>query len=92
MDKGLVDVLLILGGNPVFAAPADFEFGKRLMKVGFAHPPGHALCGRDVRPLPLERSRRPSLETWSDARAYDGTVTILQPLIAPLYEENRRTS
>jgi anaerobic selenocysteine-containing dehydrogenase len=25
------------------------------------------------------------LETWSDARAFDGTVTIMQPLIAPLY-------
>ena len=26
------------------------------------------------------------LESWSDARAYDGTVTIIQPLIAPLYD------
>src|SRR5574341_247329 len=34
----------------------------------------------------MNTSAAHSLETWSDARAYDGTVTILQPLIAPLYE------
>jgi molybdopterin-containing oxidoreductase family iron-sulfur binding subunit len=85
MDKGLVDVLLILGGNPVFAAPADFEFGKRLMKVGLRiywtlyEDETFDLCHWNV------PATHP-LETWSDARAYDGTVTILQPLIEPLYE------
>jgi MoCo/4Fe-4S cofactor protein with predicted Tat translocation signal len=85
MDKGLVDVLVILGGNPVFAAPADLEFGKRLSKVGLRvywtlHNDETAdLCHWNV------PATHP-LETWSDARAYDGTITILQPLIAPLYE------
>jgi MoCo/4Fe-4S cofactor protein with predicted Tat translocation signal len=85
MDRGLVDVLLIFGGNPVFTAPADLEFGKRLAKVGMRaywslyEDETAELCHWNV---PAAHS----LETWSDARAYDGTVTILQPLIEPLYE------
>ena len=85
IDKGLVDVLVILGGNPVFAAPADLEFGKRLTKVGLRiywtlyEDETFDLCHWNV------PATHP-LETWSDARAYDGTVTILQPLIEPLYE------
>src|SRR5262245_9015224 len=85
MDKELVDVLVILGGNPVFAAPADLEFGNRLMKVGLRiywtlyEDETFELCHWNV------PATHP-LETWSDARAYDGTVTILQPLIEPLYE------
>jgi MoCo/4Fe-4S cofactor protein with predicted Tat translocation signal len=85
MDKGLVDLLVIFGGNPVFAAPADLEFGKRLSKVGLRvywtlyEDETAELCHWSV------PATHP-LETWSDARAYDGTITILQPLIAPLYE------
>jgi molybdopterin-containing oxidoreductase family iron-sulfur binding subunit len=85
IDKGLVDVLVILGGNPVFTAPADLEFGKRLAKVGLRvywtpyEDETSEICHWNV---PATHS----LESWSDARAYDGTVTILQPLIEPLYE------
>ncbi len=85
IDEGLVDVLVVLGGNPVFTAPADLEFAKRLDKValriywGLHEDETAALCHWHV---PAAHS----LETWSDARAYDGTVTILQPLIEPLYE------
>jgi MoCo/4Fe-4S cofactor protein with predicted Tat translocation signal len=85
MDKGLVDVLLIFGGNPVFTAPADLEFAKRLSKVGLRvywtlyDDETAEICHWTI------PATHP-LETWSDARAYDGTVTILQPLIAPLYE------
>jgi molybdopterin-containing oxidoreductase family iron-sulfur binding subunit len=85
MEAGLVDVLVILGVNPVFTAPADLEFAKRLDKVAvrvywspYADETA-ALCHWHV------PAAHP-LETWSDARAYDGTVTIMQPLIAPFYE------
>jgi MoCo/4Fe-4S cofactor protein with predicted Tat translocation signal len=84
MAAGKVDVLLILGGNPVFDAPADFNFAEALKKVGLAVHLGlyedetSELCHWNV---PLSHA----LESWSDARAYDGTVTIIQPLIAPLY-------
>ena len=85
MDAGQVEMLLILGGNPAFTAPADLQFGERLSKVGLAIYQGlHVdetayLCHWNV-------PEAHALETWGDARAYDGTVTITQPLIAPIYE------
>ena len=86
MDKGLVDVLVILGGNPVFARA-------RRPRVRQARSPRSALrvywTLYDDETAELCHWNVPAthpLETWSDARAYDGTVTILQPLIAPLYE------
>jgi molybdopterin-containing oxidoreductase family iron-sulfur binding subunit len=84
MDAGAVDALLILGGNPVYTAPADFRFVEKLNKVrlrihlGLYNDETSAFCHWHV---PAAHY----LEGWSDARAYDGTVTIVQPLIAPLY-------
>ena len=84
MDAGKVNVLVILGGNPVFTAPADLKFADRLAKVGFRvhlslyEDETSQLCHWHI-------PEAHYLESWSDARAYDGTVTILQPLIAPLY-------
>jgi molybdopterin-containing oxidoreductase family iron-sulfur binding subunit len=84
MDAGKVDLLLILGGNPVYDAPHDFDFVTKLKKV---HASVHlspyfdetsAYCQWHV-------SESHYLETWSDARAYDGTASIVQPLISPLY-------
>jgi MoCo/4Fe-4S cofactor protein with predicted Tat translocation signal len=84
MDAGKVEVLLILGGNPVYDAPADLGFAAALDKVGFRvqlslyEDETTERCHWHV---PATHS----LESWGDARAADGTVTILQPLIAPLY-------
>jgi MoCo/4Fe-4S cofactor protein with predicted Tat translocation signal len=84
MNAGRVQALLILGGNPVFDAPADLQFARALDKVPFrAH---HSLyydetslrCHWHVPDAHF-------LETWGDARGHDGTVSIIQPLIAPLY-------
>ncbi len=85
IDTEKVDVLLILGGNPVATAPADFQFGERLAKVAFRVHLGlyddetALLCHWHV-------PEAHYLEAWSDVRAADGTTTIVQPLIAPLYE------
>jgi molybdopterin-containing oxidoreductase family iron-sulfur binding subunit len=84
MGAGRVDLLLVLGGNPVYTAPADIDF-----RGALAHVPLRVHLGlhRDETSqychwhLPQAHA----LETWGDARAYDGTVTIQQPLIAPLY-------
>jgi MoCo/4Fe-4S cofactor protein with predicted Tat translocation signal len=84
MQAGAVETLLILGGNPVYTAPADLPVAEALKKVPF--------CVH-LAPYEDETSRlchwhlpeAHYLESWSDARAYDGTVSIQQPLIAPLY-------
>ncbi len=84
MNAGKVALLVILGGNPVYTAPADLGFADALGKVALrAHLSLHndetsALCHWHVPAAHF-------LEAWSDARAFDGTASIVQPLIAPLY-------
>jgi molybdopterin-containing oxidoreductase family iron-sulfur binding subunit len=85
MDAGQVDLLVILGSNPVFTAPADFKFQERLAKV--AVTVSHSLYNDETSMLcHWNLPEAHALESWSDARAYDGTVTVMQPLIAPLYD------
>lgn len=85
MAAGDVELLLILGGNPVYTSPADVNFADALGRVGLSvHLSLYtgetaALCDWHV-------AESHYLECWGDGRAYDGTVTIQQPLIAPLYE------
>jgi MoCo/4Fe-4S cofactor protein with predicted Tat translocation signal len=84
MDAGAVEVLLILGGNPVYDAPVDLRFSDVLAKVplrvhlGLYDDETAELCHWHI-------PESHYLESWSDVRAFDGTVTIVQPLIAPLY-------
>ncbi|MBN1991117.1 MAG: TAT-variant-translocated molybdopterin oxidoreductase [Anaerolineae bacterium] len=88
MNNGQVDMLLILGANPVYNAPADLNFAEALLKVGFSvHLGLHqdetaALCQWHV-------PARHYLESWGDALAFDGTVTLMQPLVEPLYADSR---
>jgi MoCo/4Fe-4S cofactor protein with predicted Tat translocation signal len=85
MRAGRVDSLLILGGNPVFTAPADLDFPEALAKVpwsahlGLYEDETSALCRWH---LPEAHA----LESWGDLRAYDGSVSIIQPQIQPLYD------
>jgi molybdopterin-containing oxidoreductase family iron-sulfur binding subunit len=85
MAAGRVELLLILGGNPVYAAPADVRFAAHLAQVptsvhlGLYVDETSALCHWHI-------PEAHELESWGDARAYDGTVSLLQPLIAPLYD------
>jgi MoCo/4Fe-4S cofactor protein with predicted Tat translocation signal len=84
MNKGQVDVLLILGGNPVFTTPADLAFGEALSKVPLlVHMNQHEDETSERCHWHIPETH--FLESWSDTRAYDGTVSIVQPLIAPLY-------
>src|SRR5271165_7144940 len=86
MNGGKVDLLIILGGNPAYDAPADLSFAEALksnkvplrVHFGLYQDETAELCQWHV-------SATHELEAWGDARAYEGTVSIIQPLIAPLY-------
>ena len=84
MNAGEIDTLLILGGNPVFDAPADLNFAAALGKVeNAAHLSLYdnetsAACAWH---LPEAHY----LECWGDGRAWDGTICLQQPLIEPLF-------
>ena len=81
-----VDTLFILGGNPVFDAPADLEFGKLLAEGGLetsVHLSEYANETSAATTWHIPRAHY--LETWGDARTWDGTYTVQQPLIAPMY-------
>ncbi|MBM3775638.1 MAG: 4Fe-4S dicluster domain-containing protein, partial [Acidobacteria bacterium] len=84
MAAGSVELLVIVGANPVYTAPADLRFREALDKVklrvhmGLYADETAELCHWHV-------AQAHPLESWGDTRAFDGTATIQQPLIAPLY-------
>jgi MoCo/4Fe-4S cofactor protein with predicted Tat translocation signal len=85
MNAGKVDWLVILETNPVYSAPIDLNFDAALKKVRTVA----TLSAYPDETGAVSQWHIPSahyLESWSDARAYDGTVTIVQPMIAPLYD------
>jgi MoCo/4Fe-4S cofactor protein with predicted Tat translocation signal len=79
-----VELLVILGVNAAYEAPVDLEFARHVANVplsvhlGLYRDETAALCKWHI-------SQTHFLESWSDVRASDGTATIVQPLIAPLY-------
>jgi molybdopterin-containing oxidoreductase family iron-sulfur binding subunit len=84
MNAGRVDLLLILGGNPVYTAPADVPFAQALGKVQTRiHLSLHLDETSELCHWQIPQAH--FLEAWSDARALDGTASIVQPAIAPLY-------
>ncbi len=85
LNASRVDTLIILGGNPVFTAPADLHFSDSILKAKTAI---HLSLYEDEtsRLCHWHLPEAHYLETWSDLRAFDGTTSIIQPLIAPLYD------
>ena len=85
MQAGDVDTLIILGGNPVYNAPGELEFTKAMEKVRLRIHLGEyndETAFQSHWHIPAAHY----LESWSDARSFDGTASIVQPLIAPLYD------
>ncbi|HET7566184.1 MAG TPA: TAT-variant-translocated molybdopterin oxidoreductase [Gemmatimonadaceae bacterium] len=84
LQSGDVDTLVILGGNPAYTAPVDFALDRRLRAV--PHSVYVGLFENETASgarwfVPAAHY----LESWGDARAYDGTASVIQPLIAPMY-------
>jgi Fe-S-cluster-containing dehydrogenase component len=88
MQDGKVDLLVIMGGNPVYNAPADLNFADGFDKVETSI---HAATQFNETSLKTTwHIPEPHfLEDWGDARALDGSISIIQPLIAPLYPGSR---
>jgi len=84
MERGDVSTLVILGANPIYTAPADLDFARALERVATSVHLG-AYRDETGRATRWHVPEAHHLETWSDARAFDGTVTVMQPLIQPFY-------
>lgn len=84
IKSGSVETLFILGGNPAYAAPVDFNLAellpqvKRSIHLGTHFDETAALCTWHV-------PEAHYLESWGDAKSFDGAISIQQPLIEPLY-------
>jgi len=84
LNAGKVDWLVMLNTNPVYNAPADLEFATALGKAKTTvHLGSHLDETGQIANWHIPAAH--SLESWSDARSYDGTISIVQPLIDPLY-------
>src|SRR5215212_2370477 len=84
MNAGTVRTLVILGGNPVFDAPADLGFASAMAKVPDSIALGHTVDETPSR-AKWHVPRAHYLESWGDARAVGGTLSVVQPLILPLF-------
>jgi Fe-S-cluster-containing dehydrogenase component len=84
MRGGRVDTLVITAWNPVYGSPADLNFGKALSQVPYSVYRSLYLDETADRAAWVVPALHP-LESWGDARAHDGTITFIQPLISPLY-------
>ncbi|HEY6307923.1 MAG TPA: TAT-variant-translocated molybdopterin oxidoreductase [Candidatus Angelobacter sp.] len=95
INAGKVETLVMIGGNPAYDAPADLDFTsalKKLLTNGLK---------QETAPTTIQLSLYNNetsdychwhvpeahyLESWSDVRAHDGTASIIQPMILPLYD------
>ena len=84
MRGGAVQTLVVLGGNPVFDAPADLDFASAMAKVPHSIALGHTVDETSSK-AEWHIPRAHYLESWGDARAVGGTLSVVQPMILPLF-------
>jgi molybdopterin-containing oxidoreductase family iron-sulfur binding subunit len=85
IGAGLVDALVVIGGNPAYDAPADLDLATKLASVKQTVRLG-LYDDETSRRCRWHLPQAHYLEAWGDARAWDGTASIVQPLIEPLYD------
>jgi molybdopterin-containing oxidoreductase family iron-sulfur binding subunit len=85
MNGGQISTLVMLGGNPVYDAPADLDFAAALAKVSTTIHLADRVDETSAQVM-WHLPRTHFLEHWSDARSADGTMSIVQPLIRPLFD------
>jgi len=86
MGNGEIDSLFMVGVNPVYDAPGALGFEEALANVQNTVHCG-LLRNETARASDWHVPRTHYLESWGDGRAYDGTLSVIQPLISPLYED-----
>ncbi len=85
LNRGEVGTLVVLGGNPVYNAPAELNWAatqrkaKLVVRLGYHEDETCALSDWSI---PLLHY----LESWGDARSSDGSLVPIQPLVAPLFQ------
>ena len=89
LEAGRVEALVILGGNPLYDAPADVDFARALRKVPLSLHLSH-YRDETSRACSWHLPRAHALEAWGDSASWDGTRCTQQPLIDPIFE--RRTT
>jgi molybdopterin-containing oxidoreductase family iron-sulfur binding subunit len=85
LNGGAVDTLVVLGGNPAYDAPADLKFAEAMAKTKT-----RIYLGEDTNETAVAANwvlqGANYLETWGDGRSFDGTASIQQPMIQPLFD------
>jgi MoCo/4Fe-4S cofactor protein with predicted Tat translocation signal len=84
MEAGKVESLVIIGTNAVYTAPAELDLAAALGKVAFSVYLGE-YADETATHCQWHVAQTHEFEAWSDARAFDGTVTLLQPQVRPLF-------
>lgn len=84
LNNDSVKLLVVLGGNPVYNTPGTIDFAAAMDKAKLrVHLTGSKNETSELCHWVIPESH--TLEGWGDIRAYDGTHSIIQPLIRPLY-------
>lgn len=84
MNAGNISTVIVVGCNPVYDAPADLEFAEAYAKVGTRIHVGEPNETAFASSIHLEKAH--FLESWSDVLAWDGTYSVCQPMIKPLFD------